>query len=244
VGLWQGFKWYYELCGVRGIGSVAFFRIFGRPKELMILPRAAQHKVRLRIDTSDFCSYRDVLIFKTKSYDPPLKGFSPQVIVDVGAHIGMSSIYFALKYPAARIIAIEPQPANFQALVSNTAPYKQIFPIQAALWRDDGEVNLTRSTVHPKGAFCISGTGDQRVRSVTMRTLMREAGVDSIDLLKMDIEGAEKEVFAGCDWLDKVRVLAIELHDRVNPGCSGTVVAAAKAFHSWQQDEVTFFVRS
>ena len=130
----------------------------------------------------------------------------------------MASILFALKYPTARIIAIEPEPSNFAALVRNTTPYKIITPIQAALWREDGEVTLGPSTAHPKGAFQIVDNGRQRVRAITMDTVMREAGIDSIDLLKMDIEGAEIEVFESCPWIKKVQVLAIELHDRVRPG--------------------------
>jgi Methyltransferase FkbM domain len=70
---------------------------------------------------------------------------------------------------------------------------------------------------------------------------MLEAGIDSVDLLKVDIEGAEKEVFESCPWISKVRVLAIELHDRVRIGCSLAVKTAAKGFQSNERGEVTFF---
>ncbi len=176
MSFWQGLKWYYEVCGSRGVCAVASFRLCGRPRELAIAPLETNHPVYLRIDTSDFCAYRDVLIFKTKSYDPGIPNFNPQMIVDVGAHIGMASILFALRYPTARIIAVEPEPSNFAALTRNTAPYKTITPIQAALWREDGEVTLGESNAHPKGAFQIAENGRQRVRAITMDTLMRETG--------------------------------------------------------------------
>jgi FkbM family methyltransferase len=243
VGLWQGLKWYYETCGSRGVVAVASFRLCRRPRELAIAPFRSNHKVHLRIDTSDFCAYRDVLIFRTKSYDPSIAGFSPSTIVDAGAHIGMASILFALKYPAARIIAVEPEASNFAALVRNTAPYKAITPIHAALWRENGEVTLGPSNVHPKGAFQIVENGKQRVRAITMDTLLSESGISSIDLLKVDIEGAELEVFKCCHWIENVSVIAIELHDRVRPGCSVVVKTAANGMHFNQQDEVTFFVR-
>jgi FkbM family methyltransferase len=241
VGLWQGLKWYYELCGSRGVYAVTSFRLCGRPRELAIVPPQSNHRVYLRVDTSDFCAYRDVLTFRSKSYDPGIPGFSPNVIVDAGAHIGMASVLFALKYPAAKIIAIEPEPSNFAALVRNTAPYKTIAPIQAALWREDGEVTLGASNAHPKGAFQIVEHGHQRVRAITMDTVMRENGIHSIDLLKVDIESAEIEVFESCPWIRNVRVIAIELHDRVRPGCSSVVKRAAKDLHCDQQGEVTFF---
>jgi FkbM family methyltransferase len=243
LGLWQGLKWYYEVCGSRGLSAVASFRLCGRPRELGIVPLQSNHPVFLRIDTSDFCAYRDVLIFKSKSYDPGIPGFSPNTIVDAGAHIGMASILFALKYPTAKIIAIEPEPSNFAALVRNTAPYKAITPIQAALWREDGEVTLGPSNAHPKGAFQIAENGRHRVRAITMDTLMRETGIASIDFLKMDIEGAEVEVFESCPWIGKVRVIAIELHDRLRPGCSSVVKRGAKDLHCDEQGEVTFFDR-
>jgi FkbM family methyltransferase len=243
VGLWQGLKWYYEVCWSRGVCAVASFRLCGRPRELTIVPPGSNHPVYLRIDTSDFCAYRDVLIFRSKSYDPGIPDFSPNTIVDAGAHIGMSSILFALKYPTARIIAIEPEPSNFAALIRNTASYKMITPIQAALWRDDGVVSLGASNAHPKGAFQIVERGRQRVRAMTVGTVMRETGIDSIDLLKVDIEGAEIEVFESCPWMRNVRVIAIELHDRVRPECTSAVKNAARDLRCDQQGEVTFFAQ-
>jgi Methyltransferase FkbM domain len=73
---------------------------------------------------------------------------------------------------------------------------------------------------------------------------MREAGLDSIDLLKVDIEGAEIEVFDSCFLIAKVRVLAIELHDREPPGCTLAVKDAAKNFRCSPGGEVTFFHRT
>ncbi len=129
MGLWQGLKWYYELCGTRGVCAVASFRLCGRPRELAIVPPQSEYPVYLRIDTSDFCAYRDVLIFRTKSYDPEIPGFSPTTIVDAGAHIGMASILFALKYPSARIIAIEPESLQLCSI--------------------DPEIHLPTKTSHP-----------------------------------------------------------------------------------------------
>lgn len=243
MSLVNGVRWYYELCGMRGLLAIASRRIFSKPRELAVVPPGTTFPVHLRIDTSDFCSYRDVLISKTKCYEPNIPDFAPKVIVDVGAHIGMASILFALKYPSARIIAIEPESSNFAALVRNTAGYNAIMPIQAALWHQDGDVRLGPSKAHVKGAFAVTQNGAQKVRSVTMETLMREAKIDSIDLLKMDIEGAEKEVFDSATWMSKVQVLAIELHDRLRPGCGEAVRSACKDFCPEENGEITFFVR-
>jgi len=243
MGIREGLQWYYRLCGARGVCAVASSRLFGTPRELTITPPGADYPVHLRLNTSDFCAYKDVLICQEKQYDVGAMDFNPRTIVDAGAHIGMASILFARKYPAAKIIAIEPEPKNFAALVRNTFRYSTITPIQAALWKEDGEVALGTSDAHPKGAFQVAENGGERVRAITMRTLMSETGIDSIDLLKVDIEGAEKEVFETCAWIKNVRVIAIELHDRIKPGCRSVVEAAAADFRSDQRGEVTLFMR-
>jgi FkbM family methyltransferase len=243
VGFLTSAKWYYEFSGIRGVSAATSFRLFRRPQELAITPPGSAYPVFLRLNTSDVCSYRDVLICQDKTYDPRVPGFSPQTIVDVGAHIGMASLLFAQRYPLAGIIAVEPEPANFAALVRNVSSYKNIVPVQAALWKEDGEVRLGKSAAHPKGAFAIAEDGDQRVRAVTMETLMKENGIRMIDFLKVDIEGSEKEVFQTCAWIKSVRVIAIELHDRVRPDCWSTVQSAAVDFRSDRQGDVAFFVR-
>lgn len=241
---WQGIKWYLELCGVRGIFAVALFRVFKRPKELRVLPFSRDKPIYLRIDTSDFCSYRDVLIFRTKSYRPDNIECDPRTIIDVGAHIGMSAILFAREYPKARILAIEPEPSNYAALQRNTAAYENITCMQAALWKQDGEVTLGPSNAHPKGAFEISEQGAEKVRAITMNTLMKEAGITTVDLMKLDIEGAEREVFQNCQWTANVRILAIELHDRVRPGCSEIVHHAMRGYRFESKGDTVLFLNS
>ena len=71
----------------------------------------------------------------------------------------------------------------------------------------------------------VKTTADDRdaLRTTTVKKLLANSDFDEIDLLKVDIEGAEKEVFAAPDvdeWLSKVKVLTIELHDRMKLGCS------------------------
>jgi FkbM family methyltransferase len=243
VGFLTSAKWYYEFSGMRGVSAATSFRVFRRPRVLAITPPGSSYPVFLRLNTSDVCSYRDVLICQDKPYDPQIPNFSPNTIVDVGAHIGMASLLFAHRYPKARIIAVEPETSNFAALVRNVSRYKNIVPLQAALWKEDGEVRLGKSSAHPKGAFAIAEDGDQRVRAVTMETLMKENGLSTIDFLKVDIEGAEKEVFRNCAWIKNVRVMAIELHDRVTPDCWSTVQSATADFRSDRQGDIAFFVR-
>ena len=243
VRIWESLKWYFRLSGIRGVCATVLFRLIGRPRHLTTRPPGSKSPVSLRMDTSDLCAYYDILICRTRRYDPEELDFNPATIVDAGAHIGIASILFARRYPLAKIIAIEPEPSNFALLLKNTASYKNILPICAALWKEDGEVTLGSCNVHPKGAFQVVEKGETRARAMTIETLMRETGIQSIDILKVDIEGSEKEVFASCSWIDNVGVIAIELHDRVRAGCRSTVETAARDFRSMERGEVTFFMR-
>ena len=71
-------------------------------------------------------------------------------------------------------------------------------------------------------------------KTMTISQLLKKSGFNEIDLLKIDIEGAEKEVFGAPDvdeWLSKVKVMTIELHDRSKPGCSHEVFKAISKYH-------------
>src|SRR5579871_561584 len=83
---WQGVRWYLKVCGIRGILKIGLFRLFKRPTELTVLPFGKCHPICLRIDTSDFCSFQDVLICSTMAYFPAETRFDPRTIIDVGDH--------------------------------------------------------------------------------------------------------------------------------------------------------------
>lgn len=219
--------------------------MFGHPKELSVRPRGFRSPIRLRIKTTDSITYEQVLLEAEYAFDLP---FSPKIIIDAGANIGMASIYFARRYPEAKIFAIEPETSNFALLVKNTRRYSAIIPIQAALWNRDGEICVTEpdpaSGFRGKWAFVTrEGRKGAKVRAVTMRTLMQEMRISAIDLAKIDVEGAEKEIFEETGWLAGLGCLIIELHDRLRPGCSQVVEQAMESFERTQRGEATFYVR-
>ncbi len=239
---------YYRMLGLRGI--VAFWANLasGYPKHVTVTPNGAKHPLFLRLRTSDAKLYEE--IFLSKEYDYPTS-FSPRTIVDVGANCGMTSIFYANQYPNATIVAVEPEATNYAALVRNTRIYPNIIPIHAALWNEDGQVEVFRGDEGFRGwprmtdwgqwGFHVrKGTG---CRALTMASLMREAGIETVDILKVDVEGAEQEIFSSCDWMDKVKLLAIELHDRSRPGCSDVVNAVTKQHRKTERGTVTFYAR-
>jgi FkbM family methyltransferase len=240
----KGLMHYYGYFGIRGVLAMAAYRLFGRPEEITAHPPAIRNPVHLRLRTTDQFLYAEILLQGLYAFDLP---FTPKTIVDAGANIGMASIYFAHRYPEAKIVAIEPEASNFDMLARNVRPYPTITPVHAALWNRDGEISVGEpgpaTGASGKWAFVTHEGSGVKVRAMTMRTLMKEMQMCSVDLLKIDIEGAEKEVFEACDWINDIRCLMIELHDRLKPGCSEAVNSVAQGFSKLKRVETTLYVR-
>ncbi len=164
-------------------------------------------------------------IFEFEEYQLPIENFQPKLILDCGGNIGCAAVYFANKYPAAQIYSVEPEKENFTLLKYNTCFYENVHFINSALWDKETFIRVDKR-YHRTGSFMtFEATADDptAIKTTTIGKILADSGFDEIDLLKIDIEGAEKEVFAAPDvdeWLPKVKVLVIELHDCMKRGCS------------------------
>jgi FkbM family methyltransferase len=154
-------------------------------------------------------TYRE--IFRRQIYRFQTTSLHPRII-DCGANIGLSVLYFKWLYPNAEVLAFEPDPVLFQVLqrnVNKAAP-SGVTLVQKAIWIDETEVPfLPDGSV---GGRLINEANDSEavyVKTVRLRDLLN----GRVDLLKMDIEGAEHEVVADCrDRLGYVDRLFVEYH--------------------------------
>ena len=186
----------------------------------------------IRKNTTDLAIFKQIFI--NKEYEFPIN-IKPKLIIDGGANVGYASLFFANKFPNAEITAIEPEESNFGILQKNTAKYKNIKPIQAGLWHKNINLKIT-GTEWGKCGFMTEEAGpddNSDIKAITIDEILKQSKHDEIDILKLDIEGAEKEIFSGnCDsWLGKVNVLIIELHDRMKEGCSEAFYSAIKKYN-------------
>ena len=175
-------------------------------------------------------------IFVNKEYELPINDFKPKLILDCGGNIGCSAVYFANVYPDAQIFCVEPQKDNFTLLKKNSAFYENIHPINSAIWGRETSIAVLEEGRHPTDymTFETSAENPNAFSTVTISKLLADSGFDEIDLLKIDVEGAEKELFSAPnvhDWLSKVNILAIELHDRMKRGCSYEFFKAMSNYH-------------
>lgn len=219
--------------------------------KVTVRSRHLRAPVTLRLGSSDFVMYGQVIL--DGAYDLPLR-HPPRVIVDAGANIGLASIYFANRYPEARILALEPEAANFALLQQNSIPYPQITPIQAALWHQVAELDLFNPSDRRgrHSAYRVQDhspdelqTKMKPVAAITIPSLQKTYSLSQIDLLKIDIEGAEREVFAhSASWIGGIGVIVAELHDRIQRGCSLSFYTASQGFEAeWHMGEHVYVAR-
>ena len=183
-----------------------------------------KEKVHLRKGSSDIPTF--IEIFFLREYDLRL-GFEPRTIIDGGANIGLSALYFKSRFPESRIICVEPDAENFRMLQKNTAHLHNITTINKALWHSPAALSI--SDKYGMGQWGMvteekvaNLPGNPTVETITINEIMRQHQLEYIDILKLDIETAEKELFRKNyeDWLSRTRVVVIELHDWVEKGCS------------------------
>ena len=177
--------------------------------------------IHMRPGTTDRQVFREVFLFK--EYNFPLN-YKPSVIIDAGANIGLATIFFKNRFPDAIVYAIEPDSKNFSVLSRNTKVYLNAHPIHSALWMNDSYLRIKDKNENA-WAFQVEECSDKDPDSfsaISIETLMKSNGITRIDLLKLDIEGAEKDVFASNYeyWLPRTKVIIIELHDWMKEGCS------------------------
>jgi FkbM family methyltransferase len=203
-------------------GVVAGFRVFLRKRKkhgtISLRVPGVAHPLTLRAGTSDLYMFEEVFLQGEYALQQAL---DPKLILDVGANVGFASVWFANRYPNAKIVAVEPDPSNVAVLRQNVAPYPNVRVVEGAVWWEN--TTLALDDQGDKSGIQVR-TGDGGIRAMTIPEL---AGPATIDILKLDVEGAEKELFEHDPaWLANVGVLMIELHDRFKPGCSKALYSA------------------
>ena len=178
-----------------------------------------------------------------KQYDALVSAGQQALIVDCGANIGLSSIWYAKEFPKAKIVAVEPDPSNLEIAAKNLAPYQNVDLIAGAVWDTPSKVGIINPGVDP-WKFRVQ-EGDGSTAGVTMDQL---SGGSPILIAKIDIEGAERELFrSNTEWIDRTDCIAIELHDWLFPG-GGTsqpfITAMAKRPHeiALRGENLFFFI--
>jgi FkbM family methyltransferase len=206
-----------------------------------------KYPVYVRLGTSDVSNFLENFLHLTF---PLPKNLTPQLIIDAGANAGYASTVFLNKYPDAKVIAIEPETSNIEQLKKNCSPYKNFQFIQSAVWKSNGAVKIMNPEAG-KTEFRIveaSSTDLASMQAVTVEKILNDSGFERINILKLDIEGTEKELFEDNyrNWIHLVDVLIIELHDRFKPGCALAFYSAIEKynFNQYSKGDNLVYVRA
>jgi FkbM family methyltransferase len=172
--------------------------LFGRPVEY--------------VDSSSYFFLHEE-IFKEEVYNFRAASTCPRII-DGGANIGLSVIYFKRRYPGARITAFEADPFVAEVLRKNMAAYelKDVDVHAEALWTSDAELSFLSDGADGGRVAC----GDESKVRIPAAALSRYLE-EPVDFLKLDIEGAEFEVLQSCrDRLGVVDKAFVEYHSKAD----------------------------
>jgi FkbM family methyltransferase len=186
-------------------------------------------KVYIRKGSSDFKVFEQVMVFGHYNYNG--QNESPvETVIDLGANVGLSALYFITKYPNARVIAVEPEKHNYEQLVKNVTGFSNVYALNSAIWYENKELEIYDGG-RGEYAFRIVEANGKKIGTttcITINDIVKKYNLKRIDILKIDIEGAEKELFMYNykDWLPMVQCVMIELHDGDHPGCTSAFFRA------------------
>jgi FkbM family methyltransferase len=156
-----------------------------------------------------------------KNHHHPTHQLRPNpIIIDLGANIGFTINDFNLLYPSSRVIGVELDANNYNICLANTSSLKNVKVYHCGIWHENTIVRYDANLKND--AFSINnGTGLnldslKEVEAITMNELLKREKIELVDYLKVDIEGAEKEIFSAKDleWLKKINSINIEVHHK------------------------------
>ena len=142
------------------------------------------------------------------------------LIIDCGANIGCSALYFHQNYPESYIVAIEPEKKNYVLLKKNLKNIKKKETINTAVSSSVYPFKLNESPDSRGHTVTLTQKKNLRSKTVTINQILKKFSKKkySFLIIKIDIEGFEEELFKkNIEWMDKFKIIIIELHDWMKP---------------------------
>jgi FkbM family methyltransferase len=217
--------------GIRATLSLVRIRLGSREKTYRLRVRPWRYPVYLRggSSTDAFVLYE---ILATGEYESVKDLLEPHFIIDGGANIGFASLHFAHLFPKAHIVAVEPDEQNLELCRRNLSPFSdRITILQGAVWSRPGRLFLQPHSEEWAKTVRDPRDGEEgSVEVFTIPAIISEFGNSRpVDLLKLDVEGSEREIFGpdSREWLSTVSNIVIELH---GPECEQRFFSALEPF--------------
>jgi FkbM family methyltransferase len=167
-------------------------------------------------------------IFKYNEYKPLVDCFKDNFsnesklnIIDAGSNIGLTSVYLNTFFPNSKFIVIEPDSSNFETMSFNLKENKvhNVVKVKGGIWSKNTNLKIISDFRDQKDwSFRVEESNDDNgLEAYSFNYLFKKNSIETIDILKIDIEGSEKEVFlsefSNLSYLKKTKCIAIEIHD-------------------------------
>ena len=167
------------------------------------------------------------------------KNDPPKVIFDVGANIGIESLRFIKLFPNSKLIAIEPELSNFKLLEKNLKNYKNCIIVNKAVWNKKSNLSIINHSEKNSQTFFVQEKNlpeKQKVESLSLKNLIDDFKISTIDILKIDAEGSEEMIFdETCDeWISLVKVIIVECPD------NDAKYSTMKIFNAFERNKIKF----
>jgi FkbM family methyltransferase len=205
-----------------------------RPEDWFVRLPQLSHLLKARLrESSDMSVLGQIFVDEEYSCLRDLKNVA--LVLDLGANVGFSSVYFLSCFPGSRLVAVEPDERNVAVCKNNLAAYgNRALLLHGAAWSARSRLRLSRGTFGDGREWSTqvrspAGAGGDEIEAWDVGSLIGMAGAEQVDLLKVDIERAELEVFGETakNWLPRIRNICIELH---GPDCQEMFFHALKGF--------------
>jgi FkbM family methyltransferase len=215
-------SYWAECCDVRSFVRLMRVRLSQSKVGRLVTPRpilvtvdlhTLGPSVRLRSHTTDISVLKELVV--GGGYESLPADLAATSVVDLGANTGLTHRWLRRRYPDARFVCVEPDPENLTVLRFNVgAVDPDAVVVAACIGGRERDVALVGGD--GEWGYRMADVAGGTIPVLTMDRVLAEAGLDRVDVLKCDVEGAEAELFAECaGWVGGVQAMIVECHTDV-----------------------------
>lgn len=208
------------------LGIQTFFILKFKKRENVSIPKLDVH-FKVRPGSTDYSVIKQIFTRGELYFNYSKFLNDPLIIIDCGAHIGVSSMFFVTFFKNPTIYGFEANSNNYKYLTVNTNDCRSIESINKAVWYKNEILNVV-DTGYGDWGYMVSKNNINMVESVEAITLddfIASRKISEVDIVKLDIEGSEKEIFdiGENKWLSITKLIIIEFHERLKKGVKSIV---------------------